>query len=163
MIVKLPNGGEYNSQLTYEEQSAECKQYFNDYIGIHEADVIEKDNYNRPKYVYYDDSTSNIQVKLTNHYQFQNDPRWTLNSTDIELILAYIWHLPNERYQIKGTDEQYNDLLEQQPEFGVYRKAMGIEVFKEPNMRYMYVNYFETGHREMLESYGIVIIDKTEI
>ena len=163
MIVILPNKAEYNSQLSYNEQSDACKQYFNSYIGEHDADEVINDNYNRPKYLYYNDSTSNIQVKLTNNYQFQNDPRWTLKGTDIELILAYLWHETEKQYQIKGTDEQYNDLLEAQPSFALYREQQNIQVYKEPNMRYMYVNWFEVGHRELLESFGIVIIDKTEI
>jgi hypothetical protein len=67
------------------------------------------------------------------------------------------WHEPTIIYKIIISEKNLISLLKDFPEFGVYRKAMNIYPYEYGNDRCMYVNWFEIGHRELLEGYGSTI------
>jgi hypothetical protein len=59
-------------------------------------------------------------------------------------------------YQIFMTYEQSSRLSEDVPEMAMYRKANNIALHREREGVYMYLNFWEEGHRELLSQYSTI-------
>lgn len=60
---------------------------------------------------------------------------------------------PLKRYQIKGTEKQFIDLVFNVPDLLDYVKQSSIKVYEQENYRMFYVNAFLPNHKELLEAY----------
>lgn len=64
---------------------------------------------------------------------------------------AHEFHELEKQFQVFLNKDNALRLSEEVPEMGMYRKANNINLYREPDGRYFYVDYFEPGHRELLE------------
>lgn len=69
-----------------------------------------------------------------------------------------------KRFEIKSDKDKFLKLIEEVPDFAVYRKAKNLVIHYFENYVIFYVDSFFQGHRELLESYlGIeAITDRQE-
>lgn len=76
---------------------------------------------------------------------------------DIVDELPSEWHEPNQRYQVFMNPSQVVDFA-LSPYFTAlkeWREQAGIEIYKD-NGAYFYVNFFEQGHREIIEQFATI-------
>ncbi len=69
----------------------------------------------------------------------------------------YMWHDVTCNIQILMTYEQNLRLLNDYPEFGVYRKENNLNTIVDGGYVYTYVNYVLDVHKMLLTAYGAVI------
>jgi hypothetical protein len=161
MKIVLPNNSEYDSQISWEEQDSGCREYF---ITCMDNPIeIIYDNNNRPLIIKFKDDVSNVLITNTLYYLQSNTVNQNLRTIVTQLTLGILWHENNCDYQICMTDSNLILLLYDHPEFGMHRQQNNILSYKEGSNQYMYVNWFDVGHRELLEAYSAIIINKNEI
>ena len=82
-----------------------------------------------------------------------------VNEADVIEVVEELpteWHEPDADFQIFLTYQKSVELTEEHPELAQYRKDNNILSHKEEEGVYFYVNFFEPGHRELVENYGTV-------
>lgn len=93
----------------------------------------------------------------TQGYGYTDDD--AINAKEIETVYNIIWHERDKNFQIKLSYDDNNKLLEDYPEFAVYRKNNNIKAYYLNNHVYLYVNYFLDGHEALLKSYNAIITE----
>lgn len=75
-----------------------------------------------------------------------------------------VWHDTGSTIKVILTHEQNTILTKDHPELLSYVLDVenNVSYFIENGYVYIYVNYFEDGHRDILESHGALIFDNNE-
>ena len=84
MKTILSNGAEYDSNLPFLDQSAECQQYFFNIINNSQA-VIINDNYSRPITETWRDTETNLTIIRISEYHNDDPTDWSLIGQTINI------------------------------------------------------------------------------
>ena len=84
MKKELPNGAEYDSNLPFLDQAAECQQYFYDLMNNNIA-VIDDDVHGRPITETWRDTETNLTIIRISEYQNDDPTDWSLISQTIKI------------------------------------------------------------------------------
>ena len=84
MKTILSNGAEYDSNLPFLDQSAECQQYFFNIIN-NSQDVIINDNYSRPLTETWRDTETNLTIIRISEYNNDDPTDWSLIGQTINI------------------------------------------------------------------------------
>lgn len=116
---------------------------------VEECTLIELQN----RIVRYEKDIAEIQVKIL-EVNLKIDLVNTLTE-DSELVevKGFVDFKPEKRFEIKSDKDKFLKMVEEHPEFAMYRKQAKIDIFYYESKVLFYVDNFLEGHKELLEQY----------
>ena len=155
MIIKLPNNAEFNTELTFDNQTQDCQDYFFEIMNASEPTTIE-DSFKRPLKQTWNVNAIGFQVSRITEYATQGGD-WNFSNQYHETIRSE-WH-EDKAFQIIMNSLQLAKLSKDYPDF-VYSENKKRESYIEGDYIYQYTDVVLDEHKVILENYDILINSK---
>ena len=102
-----------------------------------------------------------IQPTFANYNQVYTETETQIIVNYIEVVVPEMaWH-EQTNFQIKFTADDLLDLLEEVPAMTEYTKTL--TTYRDMMFRYFYVNFFNDMERELIEYYGGIVTERSEL
>ena len=156
MIIALTDTINYDTSLTFNEQTPECILFVNEFMSSNQP-TYNWDESNRPyQAVYKSDKWNVLKTSIWN----TPAPSCGISEEIVTVEGNEIWHETDMIIQIKMSFENNIKMLEQYPEIGVYRKENNIGTYIVNSYTYSYCNYLLDEHRALLTAFGGIINER---
>jgi len=156
MIIDL-KGHIYDTELDFDNQTEDTKNFVNEILITVNSTFTFDDSYRIIEYKYKIDNK--YEVVKTQVFS-EPAPSCAIESVEIIVRVANLWHEPNYSIQIILTLEQQVNLLRAYPDFALYTSQSNLPTYVEGNKLYTYDNVLRKEYRDLLQHFGGIITDK---
>lgn len=156
MIIDL-KGHIYDTELDFDNQTEDTKNFVNEILITVNPAFTFDNSYRIVEYKYKIDNK--YEVVKTQVFS-EPAPSCAIESVEIIVRVANLWHEPNYSIQIILILEQQVNLLKAYPDFALYTSQSNLPTYVEGNKLYTYDNVLRKEYRDLLQHFGGIITDK---